>query len=468
VLSSKGDAKHEARFAARIDVLAERVDTLASTVATTASAIAKKDGEIASLQRELQVRDEQLKALAARAAQPGGHDPRELQELRQSVAALASERGKHGGSSKQLDDLSAKVGLLGQRLETLSATVSTTAAGLAGREGELAAIRKRLEQPAPAGSGAAPTDPGMKQQLDELAANAVRTKLRLDGQATELGAVKAQLAEPHAPSDELREMLTTLRSRVEALAGLHAGVTEAELDERLAPTSAALDLLGKRVDELAEGIETTTAGLAEKERELAELHRHFLESSSRVESIVDDLRDALAAFPEVGTDALATLTAQVESAVKGVSAVTDRVDRLESVRTQDLVTELAARIELVDDRVASASAEIARAKTLWPIALRSLEARLDDVAPRPAEETTGAESAPIIHEPGEPTPAPREDAAEDLLAGLRDSLRAMENVAAELERSSESPSGEDASEAPSSQQAIAAGARIVPLRTADP
>ena len=64
--SSKSDSKHEARFVARLDVLGERVDTLASTIATTASAMAKKDGEIAACARELQLRDEQIQALAAR------------------------------------------------------------------------------------------------------------------------------------------------------------------------------------------------------------------------------------------------------------------------------------------------------------------------------------------------------------------------------------------------------------------
>ena len=115
--SSNSDAKHEARFAARIDVLTERVDTLGATVATTASAIAKKDGEIASLRRDLQARDEALEALAARTGATGPTiDPRIVQELQQTVAALAGERGKHG-SSKQLDELTAKVALLGQRLE---------------------------------------------------------------------------------------------------------------------------------------------------------------------------------------------------------------------------------------------------------------------------------------------------------------------------------------------------------------
>ena len=143
VLSSKNESKVEERLAGRIDLLAERLDTLASTVATTASAMAKKDGEIATLRRDLQLRDEQIQALAARTQATAGADPRELNELRQTVAALANERAKQAGS-KQIDQLTAKVAQLGQRLETVSSTVSTTAAGLAGRDGEIAAIRKYL------------------------------------------------------------------------------------------------------------------------------------------------------------------------------------------------------------------------------------------------------------------------------------------------------------------------------------
>ena len=67
----------------------------------------------------------------------------------------------------------------------LSTTVSTTAAGLAGRDGELAAMRKRLEAPAPAQAVSA-TDPTLKRQLDDLASGAVGTRMRLDGQVAEL------------------------------------------------------------------------------------------------------------------------------------------------------------------------------------------------------------------------------------------------------------------------------------------
>ena len=415
---------------ARLDVLSERVDTLAATVATTASAMAKKDGEIASLRRELQLRDEQIQALAARPQAPAAGDPRELQQLRETVAALSSERSTQGGS-KQIDELTAKVGLLGQRLETLSTTVSTTAAGLAGRDGELANIRKRLETHDGTPAGATPTaDPGIKRQLDELASTATGTKLRLDGQAAELESLKSQLAERQAaPADELRAMLTMLRARVESLDGLGAGVTQEALDDRLSETDEALAALSQRVEELGTGVESATASLSDKEHELAALHRHFMESSSRIETIVDDLRQALGAFPDTDPDALAVLTRRLDTTSAGATALANRVDRLEATHVDDLLTGLAERIDGLDGRVETVAVEIKRAKTLWPVALRSLEARLDDVAPpRPRDdETLDAPESPLEDE--------HEDDSDDLLAGLRDSLQAMENVAAELERS---------------------------------
>ena len=59
--------------------------------------------------------------------------------------------------------------------------------------------------------------------------------------------------------------------------------------------------------------------------------------------------------------------------------------------------------------------------------------------------------------------------ADDLLAGLRDSLQAMESVAAELERTAEA-TPQAAPEPPSADapEAVAGGARVVPLRTPDP
>jgi DNA repair exonuclease SbcCD ATPase subunit len=456
--SSKSDSKHEARFVARIDVLGERVDTLAATVATTASAMARKDGEIASLHRELQLRDEQIQALAARPQAPAAGDPRELQQLREAVAALSSERSTQGGS-KLIDELTAKVGLLGQRLETLSTTVSTTAAGLAGRDGELATIRKRLETH----DGTPTADPGIKRQLDELASTATGTKLQLDGQAAELESLKSQLAERQGPpADELRAMLTMLRTRVESLDGLRAGVTQEALDDRLMDTDEALARLSQRVEELATGVESATASLSDKEHELAALNRHFMESSSRIETIVDDLREALGAFTDTDPDALAALTRRLDTTSAGTAALANRVDRLEATHVDDLLTGLAERMDMLDGRVEAVAIEIKRAKTLWPVALRSLEARLDDVAPpRPRDDET-------VSTPEPPAENEHEDDSDDLLAELRDSLQAMENVAAELERSQGVSTGDAIPDTEDTQQAMAGGARVVPLRPADP
>jgi chromosome segregation ATPase len=510
MLSSKSDAKTEARFAARLDVLMERVDTLAATVATTASAMAHKDGEIATLRRDLEARDETLAALAARvqSGSPAG-DPGGLKRLEDAVASLAAERSKHG-NTKQLEDIAAKVGLLGQRLETLSAAVSTTAAGLAGRDGELAAIRKRLESAGGSATTAASTDPAVRSQLDELTSTAAGTTAQLDTQAAELAALKERLerrdAEQQAPAEELRAMLTTLRTRVESLDGLRAGVTEDELDEKLTETNEAVASLTKRIDALAESLEATTGlgdrehelderitetsdalaslakridaladsvedattGLGDKEHELAALHRHFVESSGRVETIVGDLREALGAFPDAGPDTLAVLDSRIETATTGLASVTSRLEQLESARTDDRAGDLTDRMDALDGRVAALADEISRAKTLWPVALRSLEARLDDVARRPA----GNPANPPVSEASGNEP-------EDLLAGLRDSLHAMESVAAELERSSEQHAdgaasveqpdpGSETLEPEDVQEAVAGGARIVPLRQSDP
>jgi hypothetical protein len=119
--------------------------------------------------------------------------------------------------------------------------------------------------------------------------------------------------------------------------------------------------------------------------------------------------------------------------------------------------------------------EVSRAKTLWPVALRSLEARLDDAVhghrrPEPGQDVV-PDDAPLEAEP-----------ADDLLAGLRDSLQAMETVAAEMTRASDTL-GETSDDAPSpdvppptpspshpeqAPAAAAGGATIVPLRTGEP
>jgi chromosome segregation ATPase len=249
-------------------------------------------------------------------------------------------------------------------------------------------------------------------------------------------------------------MLATLRSRVEALGGLRSGVSEEQLDERFAETDRALARLSGRIDALAESMGAAAASLGDREHELAALHRHVTESSSRIESIAQDLREALSAFPALSTSTVEELTA--------------RVDRIEQSQPSESTSELARRIDVIDQRLAAVATEVARAKTLWPVALRSLEARLDDVAYARKPETPSDADAP---RPAEELPT----ASDDLLAGLRDSLHAMETVAAEMARASDAlgpvevdvdvdAHEPDVPDAP----VAAAGATVVPLRTGEP
>jgi chromosome segregation ATPase len=400
--SSKSDSKQEVRFAARLDALMERVDTLAATVATTASAIAKKDGEIASLRRDLQSRDETLQALVA-----------------QFRTASQTPQGGPVADSSELRSLKNAVAAL------------TKEHAQAGRAAQVV------------------------RRVDALAHELASVKARVEGRA----------AEPDRPSEELQSMLATLRGQVEALGGLRSGVTEEQLDRRIAETEGTLTRLSERIDSLAGSVEAATASLGDKEHELAALHRHSTEASDRIESIVDDIREALSALSEVGSSSVDDLTARVER-------VEDVVREAAEAREHE-TGELARRIDVIDQRVATVATEVARAKTLWPVALRSLEARLDDAA------SHARRPEPLHFADDETATTDHDDMpSDDLLAGLRDSLEAMETVAAEMARASDvlgSPEDEPPTSEPEPEpepepeaSAAAAGATIVPLRASEP
>jgi len=256
-------------------------------------------------------------------------------------------------------------------------------------------------------------------------------------------------------------MLATLRSQVEALGGLRTSVGEESLEHRFDETEEALAALASRLDSLAETVESAASSLSDKEHELAALHRHFTDSSTRVESIVEDIREALHALPEPGSTLLDELSARVERAESAERDAADANDRRAS--------ELARKVDRIEGRLAGVAEEVARAKTLWPVALRSLEARLDDAVHAQRDELAAGDTGPV--------PAASDAPHDDLLAGLRDSLQAMESVAAEMARASETlgdapddarPADEPEphEEGDADPPAAAAGATVVPLRAA--
>ena len=546
MLSSKNnEEKFEARFLTRLDVLSERVDTLASTVGNTSSGLAKKDGEIAALQRALEARDQTLKALvehANRVAQAPAADvpvdASELRSLRNAVAALTKERadgvnaaqirglvGTVRGLAERVDALTAAAAAptppdpaLTARIDAVAAEVAVVKTALESPPEELVAMLSTLRQRV---DGLEELERGvteeqlehrvaatndalamLRQRLDALAEtheenerNRAADGSQLDRRFTETGdalagvshrleAIAGELERTHAVNEEaLDRRFTETEDKLTELARRLDGfptVDEHALDRRFEAQDNAFTKLARRLDTLVQTVESAASGLGEKEHELASLQRHFTESSTRIESIVDDIREALHAFPELGAtsmDDLAFRLERLETAARKANETGARA-----------AGELSGRIDVIDQRLATVADEVSRAKTLWPVALRSLEARLEDAAHARRPEL------PLV------ATAPESGSAEvpdDLLAGLRDSLQAMESVAAEMARASETLTGvastDDAAaeeiseeEAPSQHppfdeaaepipaeqveepRAAAGGATIVPLRAGEP
>src|SRR5262249_38203263 len=132
------------RVRTRMEVLGDRFATVVSTVATTTASVAGKEGEIAALRRELDAKFARLETATPVAASPAAQ-PAEIEALRKDLAALSKQKLPKNIDGR-VDDLKASLGVLTQRLETLSSTVATTAAGLAGREGEVAALRRHFDE----------------------------------------------------------------------------------------------------------------------------------------------------------------------------------------------------------------------------------------------------------------------------------------------------------------------------------
>ena len=322
---NKHDPKLEKRLTERVDVLADRFATLSETVNTTAAALAGKGGEIAQLRRELEEGNARIESLV-RDLRQGGTSP-DVAELRKAIATLSTERSSTL-DDRRVDSIASDVDVLSQRLDTLSKTVSTTAAELAGKEGELASLRSRLEDG--------------DTRADSLVA-------------------------------ELRTTVAELSNRIESVDDHPHDPQAARIFE-----NHILDL-GSRVEQLSEGLDAVSAsvaasaaGVESNQAELADVRYRFEEASSRIEAMVAELRDVELAIPAAGPvdpaveDRLALLAAQVDE----LSGSLVRLDEEAALRSRDVTTatlELERLLDSVTHRVAeverahaSAAAEVER------------------------------------------------------------------------------------------------------------
>jgi chromosome segregation ATPase len=542
---AKQDARFSARLDVlleRVDTLASTVATTASAMAKKDGEITALQRALEAHDQTLRALVQHVNRAAEAPAADAPVDATELRSLRNAVAALTKERAE-GVNASRMGGLVASVRALGERVDDLAAAaaaVPSTDPAVTARIDELAsdlaALRTSLEQGL--AEAARPPEelaamlttlrtevevlgelrPAVDAELDRRFGDtneAVASSSRLVDQLTEriarlertrttdderhdrrLGAMDGVIANaslridqlteavaglertravdeerPDRRFDRMKDSLADLSHRLDALPGFD----EKRVDRRFTEVEDTLVTFGVRLDALAQSVESAASSLGHRKDEVAALHRQYTDSSARIESIVDDIREALHAYPDVSDASLDEVTARLERLETSMRKAGET-----SVRAAG---ELSGRIDVIDRRVATVAEEVSRAKTLWPVALRSLEARLDDAVTAHGPER-GAED-------GSPTDG-RGELSHDRLAGLRDSLQEMESVAEEMARASETLGGpgevsapdvpadethedeaapaEPETPAPSSTPAAASagGATIVPLRSGEP
>jgi chromosome segregation ATPase len=445
---------------AMLSTLRERVDTLAAELEAGVTE-EELDRRLGRTDRALESMSQRLDSLAAQLSRLDVLSTT-VGRLEQARDADAEQVGRRlDAADETLAKASLRIDALAERLGGIEGMHALQDEQLDRRFGKtneaLAELSQRLE--------ALPRidERELERRFQDRDAALASLGRQLDG----LGETTGRLEQAHAAGEDrldrhvgrTKDALASLSEQVGEL----RSVDEAQLERRFGETDQALEALSLRLDTLAGIVESAASSLDRKENELASLQRHFTESSARIESIVDDIREALHAFPvpsSTSLDELATRLERLETATRNATESSARIGG-----------ELSGRIDLIDQCVATVAEEVSRAKTLWPVALRSLEARLDDAVhgrrPEPGDDLVS--EAPAADEP-----------ADDLIAGVRESLQAMETVASEMARAAEAlgepgeaPPAVDADTSnrpaePEQAPAAAGGATIVPLRAGEP
>lgn len=429
-------AKHDPKFHDKVqnhvDVLSDRVATLAGTVATATAAIAGKDGEIAGLRRDLDQANAHIGTLAASAR--GGSPAGELDDIRRALKELAAEREARA-PDKRLANLEEKLELLTQRLDTVSGTVSTATASMAGRDGEVAALQRQLDED---GSrfGAAiaelrqTADPAalleLRSAVDALtrqsAALQQETRSKLVAFGVDVEGFGAQVGELGAALAGRDAEVVRLRDQVEqggqSLATVTDGLRHAT-DERVR--------LAARLEEHGTALEELASAQSHERSEAAALAERFGSGSAKVEGLVRELQAALDTMP-TGPDP--KLTEQLDAVVERLDGLTSQVG---SLTAADDTIRAAAAAEA--DAVQQLVADLGRRLTAHEQELEALAGRLES---RSAEVTAlvGELRAAVDGLPTGPDPAlaARLDAQDDRLAA----------VAAEVERATTAGAGQQA------------------------
>ena len=353
-------------------------------------------GERAALVERVDVLTSQIRDLEAelRASTVAG-DAKTLKELAKALDAWSKHDPKlEQRVTTKVEGLGDRITILTQRLETLATTVATTASGLAGREGEVAALRRRVDE--------------------------------------QNAAFTAGLADLGAQVDP--KPLLDLKETVRTLAG-EARTLKRNLQRLTDGTTNSTDQLASRIEALGSTVSAGAAVLASREQEIAQLRAAFEDLLARTEATVvrvaareNDaatltaaLTEHESALTELRTAVNGTST-QVDSAVaefrRSVNALASRVTRLDEVLDPDAVRGLEDRLV----RLGATSEDSARR-------LASVEVEARATAER---ETNNEAEVAVLREHVEVRQGQVDSAIRELresVAGLTSRLSAVDDVA---------------------------------------
>ena len=363
--------------AERLDEQQAETSTLRTALATSNDVVEQRVEQLWQTVTGLAVQGDDLARLddaMTRSADLGAALEQRLAEIaRTSTATSERVEGQQAEIARMTVALSAPSAAAESRIDELGQIVATLAADvheLDQREQSQATsdLDERLVEMGDAIDGMGAVIDGVISRVDRIATSVDDSLAALRDPEVGLAQLDRHFAEAGARFETIIGELRDLVRILPTAAPQGSGEVVSQLDELRAETAAAAERIERLEAQPSTGIENPAA-VEHLEREIAAL-RSRLQHFAMPDEIASQL-DAL----RLSTSTVAVRIERIEDLA---SRTADNGRLLHRGTGVDLAA-LARRIEHFERREDALLAEIERAQALWPVALRSLEARLDDL-----------------------------------------------------------------------------------------
>ncbi len=385
------DAQHDEIAALRSEVAALPNDVvLAGAGEADAALIKRLDDVVEGLAVAADQLDAQQERLALVESNQGAPPEALLQRIDSLDAALA----------RQVDDIVAGLSALADRVDgqqariasletaSLETTGGSDESGLRERVEELDGALQALAAELPARAAGTGEHEDFEPRLAELGDIVLELRdavAALDARVLALGAdLDGMLEEPVLDAEEVERQLTETSDRFDAILSDLRNLTQMlalsstqdgdELEARIGALRDSMALAIERIELLerdtTDGSDVSSTRVDYLEDELAALRARLKHttSSDELTSHLDSMRLELA-------QAMTRLERTEDLATRTAYNTTSSTNRLVST-----VDELRGKIEQVERMGDALLVKLDRAQMLWPVALRALEGRIEDIA----------------------------------------------------------------------------------------